>query len=83
MDAQLLGTFLGGAFLGAFVLGLAVYTRLRWPARPDSRVTFHRPKPHMLVVEVRANISAAYAEQIRTWFEAEEPETRVLIVCLE
>lgn len=80
--AHVLVPFLGGAVVGAIGVALGFWVRLRQPMHP-ARLGFHRPAPGVLVVEVRSTISAAYAEQIRTWFEAEEPETSVLVVCLE
>jgi hypothetical protein len=89
MDAHVWVPLIGGAVVGAMGVALGLLAALHWHRRgTPARLTFHRPTTGVLVVEVRARISAAYAEELRTWFEREEQRVygegaSVLLVALD
>lgn len=85
MDAALLTAFAAGAILGCVGSAVGIWATQRRRRGPFdlAKMTFHRPREGVLVVEIREDLSATYAAQIRSWLEAVEAEgTAVLVVAL-
>lgn len=78
-----LAMFAAGWLLAILSTSLGIWAGKRFRLADPAKLTFHRPREGVLVVEVRQDLSAKYAEHLRAWLEQVEGQgTSVLVVAL-